>query len=348
MRCADMAEFVSATVDGEAVPHDAAQHIAHCAACQELLKSYTEAGMALRRYAVAELAQPMPARHWAQPQRRFTRLWEKGWEKMRVPRIAFASLLLLLVGVASRLALVEVRAHEDGSVLLLSLSTVEGQALMCPLSGIDLNDQTCSGVIVVGKSFITYGVHLIRKEGDRALIAVISEYGTRSNSYTPDEINTLAKTQYWFSPGDHLKLASAGDRDLVATGQWTDHLPALAVANQELDPAANEIRISSPLLLKNSKVAGDLKGATAIADRSTPGVYIYLPGEGRFVFSRTPSAGAVPATVDLNRISFSSNNQSYVVVTGTPVARDTKLWVTHDPMYRPADANLQGGIIGTL
>ncbi len=348
MRCDEAREFVSALYDGETVPQPAAEHMAHCAACGELLKSYAEMGAALRSYSSLQLAEPVPARTWLTRKQDTPTWFAKGWQMMRIPRIAFASLVLLLVGLGSRLAVVEVRAHEDGSVLLLKLSSGPAQDVICPLSTIDLKNQICSGVTKADHGWFTYGIRLIRKEGDRALLGVVTEIGSRANTYSPDEINVLAKTQYWYSPGETVQLAGTGDQKFTATGQWTDHIPAFPVANQELDPAAHELRITSPLLLKNDKLAGDMKGATAISDGNDHGVFLYLPGEGRFSFSFSPSAGAVPGKIELNRISFTSDQQFYVIITGTPIARVDTLWVTHDPTYKPERANLQGGLIGTL
>ncbi len=348
MRCDEAQEFVSAVYDGETVPQEAAQHMAGCAACGDLLRSYAEIGAELRSYGSLQLAEPVPERTWLTRKEDKSTWWERGWQMMRIPRIAFASLVLLLVALGSRLAVVEVRAHEDGSVLMLHLSLGSGQDSLCPLSSTDPKNQECSGVAKTDRGWFTYGVHLLRKEGGRALLAVVTDSGSRSSSYSPDEIKTLAKIPLWFSPGETLQLDRTGDQKFIATGEWTDHIPAFPIANQELDPAAHELRVTSPLLLKNSKLAGDMKGGTAIAEKGDHGVFFYLPGEGRFEFSLSPSAGAVPGLIELNRISFTSNQPSYVVITGTPIARTDKIWVTHDSSYKPEDPNLPGWIIGTL
>lgn len=71
-----------------------------------------------------------------------------------------------------------------------------------------------------------------------------------------------------------------------------------------------------------------------------------MPSEGRFILSSTPLAGAVPATVQFNRVTFESNGQKYVIVNGMPVSRAEKLWVLHDPAYKPQPDPDQGPSIG--
>ena len=68
MRCDEAEEFVSAVYDGETVPPQAAEHIAHCAACEELLKGYAEMGASLRAYGSLLLAEPVPGAHMAHNQ----------------------------------------------------------------------------------------------------------------------------------------------------------------------------------------------------------------------------------------------------------------------------------------
>ncbi len=343
MRCDDAKEFVSAVYDGEAVPPHAAEHIAGCAACRELLEGYAAMGAGLRGYGSLLLAQPVADRTWPEIQRNTTAWWKKGFEMMRVPRIAFASLVLLSAGLGSRLALVEVRAHGEGSVLMLKLTPAEGTGFDCYVSTVDARKDSCGGLSQMNKSNLFYSIKALKRDGDRVLLSVRSRVTPLGPAgFGPDTEQTLPETQSWFTPGETLSMPNTGELKLALTGEWADHFPVVVAANQLLDPGPHEIRLTSPLLLKNNVVAGDVAGSTAVGDGPGEGAWLYVPGEGRFLLSPTPVAGAVPAAVQLNRVSFESNGQRYVLVTGTPVVRGDKLWVVHSPAFRPSP-----GITGT-
>ncbi len=345
MRCAETEEFVSAMYDGEAVPLEVAEHFAHCVACQELFQSFVETGAELRRFGSLQSAGPVPERTWVQRERTVTGWWEKGWQMMKVPRIAFASLVLLLLVVGSRLALVEVRAHEDGPVLLLKIGLNDGREITCPLSATDQHYQQCSGIAGIGGGNLSYFVHLLKKDGDRALLSLRSDFGQQSVSTDDKQASTVPETQLWITTGEATDTSLGGVAKAKLTGQWTDHIPVMMGNNEYLDPSAKELRLTSPLLLKNNQVVGDMQGAMAFASSPKEGVFLYIPGEGRFTMSLTQMNGSVAGKIEMNRISFTSDGHPYVVVTGAPVARGEAIWVKRDASYKPP-SNMQGAFLG--
>ena len=345
MTCDKAQEYVSALYDGETVPLRAAEHTAHCADCQELLKGYAEMGAKLRSYGSLLLAEPVPDRTWLTPKRNKTMWFRKGFQIMRIPRIAFACLVLLLILLGSRLALVEVRAHEDGSVLMLKLTPAEGDGISCNVSTSDTAHNSCGGLAQIDQSNLFYSVKTLKRDGGRVLLSIRSRVTPIGPAgFGPDTENSLPETQAWFTPGETLSVPNTGDLKLALTGGWADHLPV--GGNHLLDPGPNEIRLTSPLLLKNNTVAADMPNASAGADQPGEGVFLFIPGEGRFLLSSTSITGAVPATVQLNRVSFASDGQTYVIVSGMPVTRAEKIWVLHDAAYKPAPDAMQGPMLG--
>ena len=348
MRCDEVQEYVSSMVDGETVPPEAAEHTAHCADCRELLQSYADGGAALRSYSSFLVAKPIPDPTWLKTKRNKSMWWEKGLQMMRVPRIAFACLVLLLVVLASRLALVEVRAHEDGSVLLLKLTPAEGDSINCDISTSDMDRNSCGGLAQTDKHNLLFSVKALKRDGVRVLLSIRSRVTPLGPaSYGLDTPGTLPETQSWFTPGETLAMPGTGEWRLAMTGVWADHIPVTLGSNQLLDPGPNEIRLTSPLLLKNTRVAGDFPDAGADADKPGEGVFLFIPGEGRFLLSSAPMTGAVPATVQLNRVSFDSGGQAYVIVTGMPVSRAAKIWVLHDAAYKPSAELMQNAYLGS-
>ena len=345
MRCDEAREYLSALYDGEKVPLQAAEHTARCASCQELLKGYAETGAALRSYGSLLIAESVPERTWLKTERNRTMWGKKGLQMMRIPRVAFACLLLLLVVLSSRLALIEVRAHADGSVLMLKLTPSRGDSIRCDLSTSDTAHNSCGGLAQIDKSNLFYAVKALKKDGSRVLLSIRTKVTPLGPAgFGPETASSLPETQSWFTPGETLPLPNTEELKLTLTGEWTDHIPV--GGHQMLDPGPNQIRLFSTLLLKNDTVAGDLGSLSAFCDRPGEGVSFYVPGEGRFILSPTPIAGAVPAAVQFNRVTFESNGQKYVIVNGMPVSRAEKLWVLHDPAYKPQPNPDQGPSIG--
>ena len=337
MRCDDASEFVSAIFDGEAVPLQAAEHMAHCADCQKLLKCYAEMGATLRSHGSLIIAEPVLDRTWLTTRNNSLTWLEKGLQMMRIPRIAFACLVLLLIGLGSRLALVEVRAHEDGPILLLKLTPAHGDSVQCFVPMTNTDHENCGGLAQIDQSNLFYSLKAIKKDGDRVLLSIRSKVDPIGPAeFGPETASTLPETQSWFTPGETLSLPNTGELKLALTGQWTDHIPVAGGEGQLLDPAPNEIKLNSPLLLKNKKLVGDMENATAHADQPGDGVSLYFPGEGRFIFSLAPITGAIETKVQLNRVSFESNGQNYILVSGTPISRTGNIWVLHEAAYKPS------------
>src|SRR5215831_21417803 len=105
MKCEEAAEFVSAVCDGELIPPHAAEHIGECGECHALLNQYVQIGAELRRVASVEMPRAVRAGAWTRKPWRFSTIWQKGWETMRIPRLAFATLVLATLALGSGLVL---------------------------------------------------------------------------------------------------------------------------------------------------------------------------------------------------------------------------------------------------
>lgn len=337
MICNDAAEYVSALCDGETVPLAAAQHIASCPECQVRLSDYLALSAELRRAASLELAGAVSSARWTKPQNRLATWWQKGWGTMRVPKLAFAVLIAGVVVLASALAVTKARAHNTGTVVLLSMAGPNGPlGADCPLSTQDKNKAMCSWYGHIGSQFLAYKVRLLSRDGSRVLL------GIRTLSYPlasgPRDLSSFANDnepgkKVWFEPGEPLKIDVPSVGTLTLKGQWLDHVPILGA----LDPAPNELRLGRPLLLKDNVVFGDLSssiGSYYSQDDPDLAIVIYVQGQGRFVLSELPMKGAVEAQVAFNRISFETAGHSWQLVSGVPVCRSGHLWVLYQPHYQ--------------
>lgn len=177
-------------------------------------------GATLRSYGSLLIAEPVLDRTWLTTRKDKTMWLEKGLQMMRIPRIAFACLALLLVVPGSRLALVEVRAHEDGSVLMLKLTPAQGNSLQCFVPTTDTDQSHCAGLAQMDRSNLFYSIKAVRKDGGRVLLSIRSRVApVGPGGYGPDTESTLPETQSWFTPGKSLLIPDAGELKLALTGE---------------------------------------------------------------------------------------------------------------------------------
>lgn len=347
MICSDAAEHVSALCDGKTIPPTAAQHIGSCPDCQARLSVYLAMGVELRRTASLELVGAVPSRTWSKPRNRVATWWQKGWGTMRIPKLAFGVLLASIVVLASALAVNRVRANNTGTVVLLSISGPNSpqKELDCPLSTVDKKWTTCSWFGRVGSQFLAYKVRLLSRDGNRVQLGIRTlNYPVASGPHNLSSFESSNEPgrEAWFEPGERLEFPVPGLGSLTLKGVWMDHVPVLG----RLDPGPNELRLGSPLLLKDNVVVGDLSGAIGGVygqDHLDEAIAFYIPGEGRFLISQVPMKEAVEAQVALSRISFKEDGHSWELVSGVPVCRSDHVWVLYQRHFRMKAVGPFGG-----
>ena len=340
MNCDNAAEFVSALCDGEIIPPEAAGHIGSCPDCQARLRDYLALGTELRRVASLDVANHAPARAWSRPRSRLSSWWQKGWGTMRIPRLAFASMFLVIMGLAASLLVVKVRAHTDGTVVLLSTMGPKGALCDCPLSTLEKH-QECSWYGDVDSLHLAYKVEILSRDGDRVQLAIRTrtfQHGDNLSAFTLDTDPATRVKDVWFEPGEPLKFDVPEVGTLTLTGVWMDHVPFnIGTPSRDFSADAGEIRMIDALMLKDKTVVGDTGGLSdSITSSKDPNeaMGVYVPGEGRFLISQLPMKGAVEAYVDLGRITFQEGGHAWNLVAGAPVSRENHLWVLHQPDFK--------------
>ena len=158
MTCEEAAEFVSALCDHETIPQAAAGHIGACASCQSRLREYIEMGVELRRVASLESLEEARPRAWEKRQANLSIWWQKGWETMRIPRIAFALLIMGIVGLTSGLTLVGVRAHAHEAAMMLNVALEPDHVIPCGLSFEDKKYSDCGLSYGLSGGMLTYSL----------------------------------------------------------------------------------------------------------------------------------------------------------------------------------------------
>jgi hypothetical protein len=337
MRCEDAAEFVSALYDGETIPRAAAEHVSLCQACQSQLKEYIEMGVELRRVASLDAESEVKDRTWEKQRGTIRRWWQKGWETMRIPRMAFVLLLTVVVALSSGLTLIGVRAHEHGTVAILKIAPPDEETVMnimpCPLSTEDKNYSDCDNSVGMRSGSFSYKIKLLSRDGNRIQLGVRAAFVNRANSTetVAQKLQGATEREYWFEPGETLKIDVDGLGPVAVTGEWQDHMPYFAKMDVEhnLEPGPNELRMISPILLRSDRVVFDAKGGAATSSGPNPAFWVNVPGDGIYVLSMSPMPDSVQAHAVDNRVTFEIGGQSYQFVTGAPITRAEKVWILH-------------------
>jgi hypothetical protein len=331
LKCEDAAEFVSALCDGERIPASAAEHIGECALCGARMNSYAQMGAELRRVASMQLLDETKDGNWKKTSRTAPGWWQKGWQTMRIPRFAFALMLVAIIALGSSLTMIKVRAHGEGKVLLLAAKTASGRTIRCAFDMEGKASEPFNSVQMVNGVPELYGFRFLSRDGDRIELGVRAGAGANLEPST-DEVDKLPETAYWFQPGEKLKVNVEGSGTIVITGELQDHMPpAIAQMGDQLDPNAGELRLIAPLLLRGKTVVQDFGGFTVSGTGKDQGIQLCVPGDGRYELSLSQLAGASEGQVNESRISFELNGQAYQLLAGAPVARAERIWVLHLP-----------------
>ncbi|HET6175641.1 MAG TPA: hypothetical protein VFE61_01835 [Candidatus Sulfotelmatobacter sp.] len=192
----------------------------------------------------------------------------------------------------------------------------------------------CTFVQMAEGSGGLYGFRIISNDGDRIQLGIraLANLSARGRSVTSDEVKGLPETSYLFQPGKSLQINVPGSGVMVITGELLDHLPSVALTDDEpLHPKAGVLRALSPILLRGKEVAVDFDGLSASSSNKDSGVWLYAPGAGRYVLSLAPFEGAVEGRADLNRVSFEMNGESYAFLMAAPAAAiGEHVWILHD------------------
>lgn len=260
---------------------------------------------------------------------------------MRIPRFAFALMLIAIFALSGGLALVRARSQAGGPVLLLR-AKIPGKGVVSTCSGRMTPEQDmCSFGARALPGMLTASLRFISRDGDRAQIGIRAKYeppDKRPASTYDDELRDVPLERYWMDPDKPLSVPVAGFGTMEIYGEFRDHESPLPGPDATLDPAANELRMWSALMIRDGQILADMHNMFVETQENDSAVVFYVPKEGRFIFALTPFAGSIQGAIQLNRIQFAENGHSYVLVMSGPVARTNyeHVWVFHQPEWRPA------------
>ncbi len=189
-----------------------------------------------------------------------------------------------------------------------------------------------------------YKLTMLSQDGDRVKLGLRTKtnFAAFTDSYAASMmgIENQPESEYWFQPGEQLRIDTPGAGQIVLAGEFLDHMPSVISNGQgigNMDPKPGELRLISPVLLRNKKVVKDYAGLTSsIFEADHDVVYFYRQGEGLWVLSQSPLEGAVQGHVSQSRISFEMDGASYQFLMAAPVSRSETVWILHKPEYTPS------------
>ncbi|HXN22719.1 MAG TPA: hypothetical protein VOA41_08260 [Candidatus Dormibacteraeota bacterium] len=355
MNCAEAAECVSALFDGEPISREVVAHLSDCKECRARLNDYAEMGAELREAASGAGAQTIPEGRWRLAEPAAATNWLRKWRgTMRIPRFAFALMLIAIFALSGGLALVKARPGGNGPVLLLSFKIPQGdKAWDCALRT-DRGPDSCAffGANLPGE--LAVSARFIRREGERVQLGIKTNFtpaAAMQRQYTHTfelkMFDGISEQEYWLEREEKLNVPVAQFGTVEVSGEYLDHMPVMASNPREtLDPGKAEFRILSPVLIRDHQMLVNMARAMAIPDEKDNGVMLHIPREGLFIFSPVPFEEGAEVAVrhGSNQIEFTAEGKSYLLVTGAPITRAEHVWVRHLPDWHPS--NNQGWFLG--
>ena len=149
---------------------------------------------------------------------------------------------------------------------------------------------------------LAYVARLIdSKEGSVEIGIRAQKFPSTLDSHSAlEQVRNAPEQTNWYVAGQKVPVPVKGYESFEITGQLLTEPPEHDDAREPFLPENGEVRLSSPVLLRNGKLVGDLNGATAYAPAGYVAAF-YAPGEGLFLFSLDTFDGAVEATLENSR-----------------------------------------------
>jgi hypothetical protein len=338
MTCDQAAEFISELFDGQLVPREAALHLDQCPACRQRLADYSRISVELRRYASAKANNVLPEISWKKNPQQARTFWDLGRQTMRIPRFAFALMLIVIAVLSTGLMLVRARDNQPWWFEMNVRFPPHGGTISSILDAKDFEAKPSQLDFVqpLGDSQLAWSVRLISSKDGAQQIGIRARevrLGLEHDS-SIEEAHAAPEQVDWYVPGKRVDIEVPGSEShLEITAELLSEAPTSDLSRQTFLPKSDELRLIWPVLLRAGKFVGGLNGATAEA--SGDGIAcLYVPGQGLFLFSRESFDGASEAKVENSQVRFSLQDTSYLLLTGAPIAsfngqpRGT-IWVRH-------------------
>jgi hypothetical protein len=344
VNCEHAEEYISALCDGERIPQPVAEHIGTCQRCQAELSEYARIGVELRRIASFEETVPFAQVDCKHDSVKKIGWWEKGLATMKIPRLAFGSMLIAIIALSGGLVLVRARAGTAGGrfLELKYKLPITPTADICVMKADGSHKGNLCNFVYHGREgLFLMNTRVIANSDDHAEVGMRAKYipgaGEAEVNYSEALFKDVPEKVLFLQPGQTQELQVAGLGLVEVEGEYLDHLPPLVYRPQEtLDPNPKEFRVVAPVLVRDNQVIANA-GSSSIDDGSSDAtLMLYVPGDGRYLVSVVPFESAVEGTVRLGQITFSLDGHDYLLLTSMPITISEHVWVKHEPDFKPS------------
>jgi hypothetical protein len=344
VNCEQVQEYISALCDGERIPGAAAEHIGTCQRCQSELSDYATIGAELRRLASLEEAVPFSKVDYRQDSAKKIGWWKKGLATMKIPKLAFAGMLIAIIALSCGLVLVRARASFAGGrfIELKYKLPIARNAYICVMSADGSQKGNLCDFVYHGKDgLLLMNTRVLANFGDHAEIGIRVKYvpgaGETEPHYSEDLFKDVPQKVLTVEPGEEQGIEVASLGTVEVESEYLNHLPPLVNRPDEpLDPNPKEFRIIAPVLVRDNQVIVNADGSSIDSGSTDATLMLYAPGQGRYLFSLVPFEGAVEGTVHLGQIAFSLEGHHYLLLTSMPITISENVWVKHEPDFKPS------------
>jgi hypothetical protein len=252
---------------------------------------------------------------------------------MRVPRFALALMIVVITALSAGLMLV--RAREVTPWWFeFSMQMPIGGTMTGVMKSTELEGKPREFVQPMSDSNLAYVVRLVDSKKGAVEIGIRAQKSPSSLDWHAAlvQVRTAPEQINWYVPGQKVPVPVKGYESIEITGQLLAEAPEHDATREPFLPKSSELRLSSPVLLRDGKLVADMNGATTYASTGYVAAF-YAPGEGLFLFSFDNFTGAVEAKLENSQIEFMSGGQTYQLLSGAPIIageqHNRKLWVAH-------------------
>ena len=260
---------------------------------------------------------------------------------MRIPRFAFALMVLLLLALTTGLLLVSAKERNrwfqfqvyggDGKKIVSA--TVPADSGGDPYYDIEAGMPGSDGTVW----FLLRALEQdngTEKVGARALWV---PHGVPPGNWT--KIRALPERQYVCVPGRKLPIPVDGYGDLEIDCQFQAKLPDNVRFG--LYPPDDAFQILPPVVfVRGDRMLSKADIGGGQYQRQRGYFAYYSPGNGWYLFSSKPLEGAVEGKISGNQVDFELDGQRHFLFTGAPITFGTaSIWVAHYSSIAEADSS---------
>lgn len=349
MNCTQAAECISALFDSQSISRDLAAHLADCPECRAQLNEYAEMSAELRDLASASGPQAIPEGRWRLAEPAAANNWVRRWRgTMRIPRLAFALMLIALLALSTGLFLT--RATGTYRWFQYELVGRDGKRIMNGIAPVNPEGNPYYDVeagMKYPEGSVWFCLRVVGQVGEAERIGARTMWHPRTEPFGEGffkRLRSMPEREFLYFPGQDLKIPVDGYGDLEIKGHFEATLPEDVRMGRF--PEDGKFRIDLPLVMFREKqmlmhMKEDMEAGQVSMDRS----YFACgeQGKGWYVFSSKAFKGAMEGTLTGSRIEFELDGQQYFLFASQPIIfGSVKIWVKHFDAVRDFDPTSPG------